>query len=112
MRGVSDQLTLSDTWHSSSKRAAMGISTKGKSPVGSPGCSPHDGSLLSPGGTTTGRLLLDQPSAPVEAASHDLTVVRLLSVPGVRQGELVGHRGWFATSSTTQSPLARARHFR
>ena len=69
----------------------MGISTKGKSPVGSPRCSPHDGSHLSPGGTTTGRLLLDQTSAPVEAASHDLTVVRLLSVPGVRQGELVGH---------------------
>src|SRR5258705_5967127 len=68
----------------------MGISTKGKSPVGSPRCSPHDGSLLSPGGTTTGRSLLDQPSAPVEAASHDLTVVRLLSVPGIRQGELVG----------------------
>src|SRR5882757_2355765 len=39
----------------------MGISTKGKSPVGSPRCSPQDGSLLSPGGTTTGRLLIDQP---------------------------------------------------
>ena len=32
----------------------------------------------------------DRPSAPVEAASRELTVVRLLSVPGVRQGELVG----------------------
>src|SRR6266446_9460309 len=52
--GVSDQFTWADTGHSSSKRALlMGISTKGKSSVavtqGSPRCSPHDCSLLSPG---------------------------------------------------------------
>src|SRR5882672_1481882 len=90
----------------------MGISTKGKSPVGSPRCSPHDGSLLSPGGTTTGRLLLDQPSAPVEAASHDLNrgeaAVNLVfdkvswsDTPAFHNTLVVGSS---PTSSTTQSP--------
>jgi len=68
----------------------MGISTKGNLRLEVPGV-PRRRQPSFPRGTTTGRLLLDQPSAPVEAASHDLTVVRLLSVPGVRQGELVGH---------------------
>jgi len=89
--GVSDQLTLSDTWHSSSKRSAIdGHFYKReisgwKSPVFPARRQPSFPRRHHP------RLLLDQPSAPVEAASHDLTVVRLLSVPGVRQGELVGH---------------------
>ena len=73
----------------------MGISTTGKSSVAVAGMeSPvllGPGSLLPLDGTTTGHLRFDRPSAPVEAASHDLTVVRLLPVLGVRQGGLVGH---------------------
>src|SRR5882757_11229639 len=71
----------------------MGISTKGKSfGCRYAGKSPVFPARLQPSSprTTTGRSRLDRPSAPVEAASHDLTVVRLLPVSGVRQGELVG----------------------
>ena len=96
--GVSDQLTLSDTRHSSSKRAAIDGNFYNREIFGcrhagmeSPGVPRTTAAFFPPDGTTSGRLRFDRPSAPVEAASHDLTVVRLLSVPGVRQGELVGH---------------------
>ena len=95
--GVSDQLTLSDTWHSSSKRAAIDGNFYNREIFGcrhagmeSPGVPRTTAAFFPPDGTTSGRLRFDRPSAPVEAASHDLTVVRLLSAPGV-QGELVGH---------------------
>src|SRR4051794_1730530 len=96
--GGVDQLTLSDTRHSSSRGPLLiGISTIGKSSVAvtpawkvpvfagppqpsSPRTAPPVGAYDSIGLP----LLLRQPPT-------DLTVVRLLSIPGVRQGELVGH---------------------
>src|SRR5258708_6598803 len=89
---VSDQLTLSDITHSSSKRSAIdGHFYKSEifgcrhAGMKSPRCSPYDGSLLPPRRHHHRALTTRSPSAPVEAASHNRTVVRPLSLAGVRQ---------------------------
>src|SRR3954449_1701488 len=69
--GVSDQLTLSDTRHSSSKRAAIDGHFYKWEIFGCrhPGMvSPCGGTLRPPGGHHRRALILDRPTAPVESA--------------------------------------------